>query len=489
MNPTAGHPKVLLSGATGYVGGRLLRELQSRGIPVRCLARRTGNLRGRLSDRDEAVSGDVLKLRTLRSAMQGVETAYYLIHSMGSDAGFEDDDRLGAKNFAAAAEEAGVRKIIYLGGLGRDDEDLSDHLRSRHEVGQILRSSKVPTIEFRAAIIIGSGSLSFDLVRSLVRKLPIMICPRWVNTPTQPIGIRDVLSYLLGALERELQASDVFEIGGPESVTYCDVMREYANQRGLKRLWLPVPLLSPWLSSLWLNFVTPVHASVGRKLVEGLVNPTVVTNDHAETIFNVRPAGIREAIRRAIVKEDDELVETRWHDALSSAGPIQRWGGVRFGNRVLDSRTIRVEHSPQVAFEPIQRIGGDTGWYYADWLWKVRGWIDRMIGGVGLRRGRRHSLDLRVGDAVDFWRVENFEPNQRLRLYAEMKLPGRGWLEYEVCPEGENTCVIRQTAEFDPIGLIGLVYWYSIWPLHQLIFANMLKRIAEAAEERSAATQ
>jgi uncharacterized protein YbjT (DUF2867 family) len=428
----------------------------------------------------EVVEGDVLAPDSLATAMQGVHTAYYLIHSLGTRQDFEQDDRQAAANFALAARAAGVGRIIYLGGLGNPEHALSPHLRSRQETGQVLRSSGIQVIELRASIIIGSGSLSFEMIRALTERLPVMICPRWVSTPAQPIAIEDVLDYLLAAMELPEGESRVFEIGGPDQVSYGDIMREYARQRGLRRLMISVPLLTPYLSSLWLGLVTPVYARVGRKLVESLRNPTVISDPSARDMFPLRPRPLREAIQRAMANEDREMAATRWSDAFSSAGPMKNWGGVRFGARIVDSRTAEVEVSPDVAFTPIQRIGGATGWYYGNFLWTLRGWLDLLVGGVGLRRGRRDPVDLLVGDAVDFWRVETIEPSRRLRLAAEMKLPGRAWLEFEVSPTANGTTV-RQTAIFDPVGLSGLAYWYALYPLHRLVFAGMLRGIVRAA--------
>jgi hypothetical protein len=309
-----------------------------------------------------------------------------------------------------------------------------------------------------------------------------MVCPKWVATPAQPIAIEDVLDYLLAALDLADGESRTFEIGGPDRVCYGDIMREYARQRGVTRIMIPVPLLTPYLSSLWLGLVTPVHARIGRKLVEGLRSPTVVEDPSALEVFSIRPRGLREAMARAILNEDRDFAETRWSDALSSSGLKPRWGGVRFGSRIVDSRTAVVPVPPERAFAPIQRIGGETGWYYGNWLWRLRGALDLLVGGVGLRRGRRDAINLRVGDVVDFWRVEAFETNHLLRLQAEMKLPGRAWLEFEVSGR-EGASLIRQTAIFDPVGLPGLAYWYATYPLHQVVFSGMLKRIVRAARK------
>lgn len=468
---------VLLTGATGYVGGRLLKKLEALGVATRCLARRPEHLRDRIGPSVEVVVGDVMDSSSLTSALAGIHTAYYLVHSMGSAGSFEDQDRLGAQNVAQAARTTGVQRIVYLGGLGDEQEALSPHLRSRHEVGDILRASGVPVIEFRASIVLGSGSLSFELIRSLVERLPVMIMPRWVRVPAQPIAINDVMSYLIAALDLPLSGSRTYEIGGADKVTYADLMKEYARQRGLKRWLIPVPVLTPYLSSLWLGLVTPLFARIGRKLIESIRHPTIVQDPAALTEFLIRPIGVRRAIANALRNEDQELTETRWSDALSSSGTASSWFGVQFGPRLVDSRTVTVEASAAEAFAPVQRIGGNKGWYCANWLWRLRGALDLLVGGVGLRRGRRDPESLRVGDTVDCWRVEALEPNRHLRLAAEMKVPGRAWLEFEVT-ESDGKSTIRQTAIFDPLGLLGRVYWYVVYPLHQYVFAGMLRGIA-----------
>ncbi|HEY9421981.1 MAG TPA: SDR family oxidoreductase [Thermoanaerobaculia bacterium] len=475
-----GSSRILLTGASGYVGGRLLRSLEDRGLRVRCLARRPDALRQKAGPATEVVAGDVLDRPSLDSALRGVDVAYYLVHSMGSSGSFEETDRQAALNFGQAAKAAGVERIIYLGGLGSDEEVLSPHLRSRQEVGKILRQSGVPVLEFRASIVIGSGSLSFEMIRSLVERLPIMITPKWVKVPAQPIAIDDLLDYLLAALQLPISEYRVYEIGGTDQVTYADIMRAYARHRGMRLRMIPVPVLTPFLSSLWLGLVTPLYARIGRKLIESIVHPTVVRDDSALTAFAVRPVGVEEAVRRALASEERQFAATRWSDALSSAGELPSWGEVQFGSRLVDSRMVRVATPPAVAFRPIQRIGGDTGWYAWKWLWRLRGFLDLLAGGVGLRRGRPSPTTLRVGDTVDFWRVEALEPNHRLRLAAEMKLPGRAWLEFDVTGDG-TSATIRQTAIFDPVGLLGRAYWYALYPLHHLVFGGMLRGIAQAA--------
>src|SRR6266550_975271 len=476
MQQAAG--RVLLTGATGYVGGRMLRKLEELGRPVRCIVRRPEALSGRTAAQTEIVRGDVLVPDSLRDAFSDITVAYYLVHSMAASGPFAGADRRGAENFARAARKSGVSRIVYLGGLGAED-DLSAQLGSRHEVGRILRESGVPTIEFRASIIIGSGSASFEIVRSLVDRSPLLLIPRWVVSRTQPIAIEDVLAYLLAALDLELEESRLFEIGGPDRVAYADLMREYARQVGLRRAVIRVPFATPRISGLWLSLVTPVYASIGRGLIESLQNDTLVDDGSARDVFPIRPRGFSQAIARALANEDREFAETRWSDALS-ASPRQNWGGVTFGQRAVASRTVKVAASPQQTFAPIQRIGGKAGWYYANSFWRLRGLLDNVVGGVGLRRGRRDPVRLSVGDTLDFWRVEAFEQDRLLRLSSEMKTPGRIWLQFEVDGDQSGT-TLRQTAIFDPHGLAGLAYWYALYPVHYLIFEGMLRRIGQAA--------
>jgi uncharacterized protein YbjT (DUF2867 family) len=481
---TSPRPAVLLTGPTGYIGGRLLSKLQARSEAVRCLARSPEHLEGRLEGGSEAVKGDLLDAPSLQKAFDGIETAYYLVHSMASTGSFEENDRKAAENFAQAARDAGVRRIIYLGGLGEGD-DLSAHLSSRQEVGNVLRSTGVQVIELRASIVIGSGSLSFEMVRALVDRLPVMITPRWVRVRAQPIAIEDVLAYLVEAKDKSFEGSQIFEIGGPRPASYGEIMIEYAHQRGLRRLMIPVPILTPHLSSLWLGLVTPLYARVGRKLVDSMRNETVVRDDRALREFDVRPRDIRQAVERALRNEDFEMAETRWSDALSSKGEYQPYGGERFGTRLVDSRTARVNAPPEKAFAVLEGIGGKTGWYGNEWMWRARGFLDLIVGGPGMRRGRRDPRQVRRGDALDFWRVDEVKrpaggQQGVLRLRAEMKLPGRAWLQFDVEPSSQGRTTIRQTAIFDPIGLSGLAYWYGLYPVHSLVFGRMIRAIARA---------
>ncbi len=481
--------KILLTGASGYVGGRLLPVLEEAGYALRCMTRRPDELRARVAATTEVCKGDVLQESTLVEALNGIDVAFYMVHSMGAESDFSSEDRIAAENFARAAESAGVRRIVYLGGLGDEEYVDSAHLRSRHEVGRILRESGVQTLELRASIIIGSGSLSFEMIRNLVNRLPMMVTPRWVYSLAQPIAIEDVLRYLVESIEVALDGSQVVEIGGADQVAYIDIMREFARQRGMRRLIIPLPVLTPHLSSLWLGLITPLYARVGRKLIDSVRHDTVVRSDRARALFTIQPMGMREAIERALKNEERDFAQTRWSDALSSAGTEPNWGGIQFGSRLVDSRSEQVSCSASAAFAPIRRIGGQAGWYYGNVLWRLRGFIDLLVGGPGMRRGRRDPEHVLPGDALDFWRVEEVEGNHLLRLRAEMKLPGRAWLQFEV-EEGDGGCIVRQTAVFDPLGLFGLLYWYGIYPVHVLVFRGMLRGVVRsigASESRPVA--
>jgi uncharacterized protein YbjT (DUF2867 family) len=471
---------ILITGAGGYIGGRLLPSLENHGYRLRCLARHPEILKPRVGPSTEVVAGDVLDRPSLEHALRGVDVAYYMVHSMRSIGSFEDTDRRAARNFSEAAKAAGVKGLIYVGGLGRDDEQLSAHLRSRHEVGNILRQSGLPVCEFRASAVIGSGSASFELIRGLVERLPIMFTPKWVKGKAQPIAIDDLLDYLMEALRIPTDQYRIYEVGGADQVSYADMMRAYGRQRGLSPLIIPVPVLTPWLSALWLGLVTPLYARIGRAIIASIVHVTVVRDHAALTTFSVRPMGVDEAIRRALSQEEKHFSATRWSDAISSSGRPPSWGGVRFGTRIVDSRTMTVQAPAPVVFRCIERLGGDHGWYAWNWLWRLRGFIDLLQGGVGMRRGRSSPTSLRVGDTVDTFRVETIESNRRLRMISEMALPGRAWLEFEVTELGSVT-QIRQTAIFDPVGLKGQLYWYSLYVPHEFVFNGMIRGIARAA--------
>jgi uncharacterized protein YbjT (DUF2867 family) len=470
---------VLLTGATGYIGGLLLPRLHARAHRVRCLARRPARLQGRVPPGTEIVAGDCLDGESLDRAMDGIDVAFYLVHSMAGAASFEETDREAARRFGDAAARAGVRRIVYLGGLGDNRDDLSPHLRSRRETGDTLRASGVPVTELRCSIVIGAGSLSFEMVRALVERLPVMICPKWVSVSAQPIGIEDVLGYLVAAAESEDGAGAVCEIGGPDVVSYGDIMREYARQRGLRRWLIPVPVLTPRLSSLWLRLVTPLHAQVGRWLIDGMRNRTVVDDPGPARRFGVTPRGLTLAVAEAI-RQRAERAEALLAEC---AGPRSdaAFAALRDSGCLLDSREKEVGVESARAFVPIRTIGGENGWYFANFLWRLRGWMDVAVGGTGFRRGRRDREACRVGDVVDFWRIVAFENDRRLTLGAEMKLPGRAWLQFDVVPGDGATTRIRQTAVFDPSGVLGLIYWASLLPVHAFIFSGMIRNVAARA--------
>jgi len=474
--------RILVTGASGYIGGRLLARLVTCPYPVRAMARRTEGLEARWGDAVESVAADVLKPETLASTLEGVHTAYYLIHSMGAGGDFEARERSSAEAFGSAAKQACVQRIIYLGGLADEHTPLSPHMRSRLDTGRILRASGIPVLEFRASIVLGAGSLSFEMIRALVQRLPIMVTPRWIRVKAQPIHVEDLLDYLEQGLNERASWSGVVEIGGAEITTYQGIMDAYAEVRGLKRLHLPVPFLSPRISSLWLGLVTPLFARVGRKLIQSILHPSVVRNPEAATQFEVTPIGVKEAIERALQEEDQACATTRWSDSLSSGNTHRTWAGVRFGTRLVDSRTLNVPVSPGVLFSVVERIGGQQGWYFGTWLWYLRGAVDELLGGVGMRRGRKDPEVLHPGDVLDCWRVDKVDRPRQLRLRAEMKLPGRAWLEFEVTPDDGGGCMLRQTAVFDPMGLGGNLYWFGIYPVHALIFRGMIRGIAKQAE-------
>lgn len=473
---------ILLTGATGYVGGRLLPLLEAAGHRVRCLARHPEHLTERAGPATEVVAGDVLDDASLAQALEGIDLAYYLVHSMGDASGFEAHEAQGARNFAVAAAKAGIRRIVYLGGLGDEAGDLSPHLRSRQEVGRILRASGVLTVELRTSIVIGSGSLSFEMIRALCEHLPLMITPRWVSVLAQPIAIRDLLDYLVRAIDVPVSSSVVVEIGGADELSYAALMREYMGQRHLRRLMIPVPVLTPRLSSLWLGLVTPLYARVGRKLIESIKHPTVVRSPLAAQLFPIRPRSAAQAIRAALENEDREFATTRWFDAMSASGRPRAFGGTRFGPRLIDQRERIVDAPATACFGVIEQLGGEQGWLAFNTLWRLRGFLDLLVGGVGMRRGRPRGRALRVGDALDFWRVEAIDPPRVLRLRAEMKVPGRAWLEFVVTPEGGRSR-IRQTAMFDPVGVMGRAYWYGVYPMHAAVFAGMIGAIAARARD------
>ncbi len=485
-------PRILVTGATGYVGGRLVPLLLSRGYAVRCMAREPQRLAGRW-EKDllnpgqlEIVYGDVLDPESLTQALRGVEVAYYLIHAMGDKrANFEEREKEGALAFASAAEACGVKRIIYLGGLGSRDKPTSVHLQSRHRTGDLLRSGSVPVTEFRAAMIVGAGSASFEMMRHLTEKLPVMVCPRWIKTRSQPIYIGDVLAYLIAALDCPQSAGRVLDIGGPDILTYRQMMEVYADIRRLRRLILTVPVLTPRLSAYWINLVTPVPASIAFPLVEGLKSEMVCENEEAQRLMPIPLTPFREAVTRALRATDERRVSTRWTGAIQGAIPPTLDSVLPYcrpGELKRDVKQVRTR-APLVRLQKaIARIGGETGWYYADRLWAIRGAMDRVIGGVGLRRGRRDPEEIVIGDSIDFWRVEDYQPD-RLLLRAEMKLPGQAWLEFRLESREGDTRMLTQTAYYLPGSIWGILYWHLLLPVHYFVFTGMARNIAKRAEE------
>ena len=474
---------VLVIGATGYVGRRLVPRLLKNGHTVRCLVRNPSKAPDDIWKGAEIAKGDVFKPETLKSAMKNIKVVYYLVHSMtSSEKNFEELDREAAANAAGAAKQAGVERIIYLGGLGRRYEGQSRHLRSRHEVGEILRASGIPVTEFRAAVLIGTGSFSFEMIHHLVNRLPVMICPRWVLIKTQPIDIDDALRYLVDCLDKPESVGRILDIGGPDVLTYYDMMMTVAKVLDLKRYIIRVPVLTPRLSSYWLRLVTPVSVKLGRSIIESLKSETVCENDDARRIFGFEPIGFEEAVKKALIATFGKQAKTVFYEAISAAHPFIDPSHLRVDRRVLDT-----EIEPEKLFEHVQKIGGDNGYYYAYWLWRLRGFIDRIMGGIGLRKGRRDPYEIAEGDAIDFWRVEEFTPGKRLLLRAEMKLWGLGWLEFIVETKGNRGSRLIQTVRYYPKGLWGIVYWYMTYPIHILIFRNMARNLVESARKQKGA--
>lgn len=466
---------VLVSAATGYIGSHMLSPLAEAGFRVRASARSPQRVDAPMGV--EVVRADALDATAVRVSLEGVETAFYLVHMLGGGAGYAERDTMAARIFATAASDAGVKRIVFLGGLGQGTGGLSEHLASRHEVGRVLASEGIPVIEFRASIVLGSGSTSFEMIRNLVEKLPLMTTPRWVRSAAQPVSIEDVTAYLTAAVELELAPGAthvIYEIGGPEKLTYGQLLSLYASARGLKRLVIPVPFLSPRLSGWWLYLFTPREATVGRQLAESLRFPTTVSNDDAACDFpHIVPIGATEAMRRALANEDAAFARICWAQEFGSDTEPKTMS--REG-RYLDSRVIVAHCPPEAAFDPVACIGGERGWYAFDTLWDVRGFMDQLLGGPGRRRGRRDQYALIEGDHLEWWRVEKVDAPRLLRLRAEMKLPGEGWLQYELESLGENT-LVRQTATFDPKGVLGRLYWYAVLPFHHFVFNGTLKGI------------
>ena len=481
--------RILVTGATGYVGGRLVPRLLDAGYRVRVLARNPSHLQGRTwLNQVDVVQGDALVPEALSEAMKGVHAAYYLIHSMSGSDNFHQRDLLAAHNFGRAAQAAGLQRIVYLGGLGDSRQGLSEHLRSRHEIGRVLAASGIPLIEFRSAVIVGSGSASFEMMRYTIEGMPVQLCPTWVTTRIQPISVRDVLDYLIASLslpDEKIDTHCVVEIGGADVLTYHDMMRGYARARGLRRIMTIVPFLTPPICAAYLHWVTPIPAPLARALIEGMRNEVVVhDNNVAARLFpDIHPRDYATSLERALGRIYTDQVETTWSDAQVSAtgDAIPVILTTREG-LLLERRQLITAAVPEAVYRVFTGLGGKRGWLYADWIWMARGVIDRLFGGVGFRRGRRHPDELRVGDALDFWRVEALEPDRLLRLRAEMKVPGLAWLQFEVLPQPSQKNLVTQTAFFEPKGLPGLVYWYALYPIHGWMFSRLIRKVVEKAE-------
>ena len=480
---------ILVTGATGYVGGRLIPALLAAGYRVRAMGRNLGKMGCRPwagNNRVELVQGDVMDVESLKQAAAGCRAAYYLVHSMISQKEkFVEADRRAARNMVAAATAAGVERIIYLGGLAEaKDGALSKHLRSRIEVADILQAGPVPTTDLRTPMILGSGSASFEILRYLVERLPAMTTPRWVRSLNQPIAIRNVIAYLIGCLEHEETSGKTYDIGGPDILTYRDLLDIYAEEARLpKRLIVPVPVLTPTLSALWIHLISPVPASIAQPLTEGLTSDAVCTENRIQSIIPQKLLSCREAIRLALDRLKQEKVDTCWMDAGDLLEP--EWahcGDADWAGGTIMNCGYRAEIAATVdeVWQPVSQIGGKTGWYFGNFLWRLRGIMDRLAGGVGLRRGRRHPSEIGVGDALDFWRVLEVDAPQRLLLVAEMKTPGEALLEFQITPRQKGQVELQMLSRFLPRGLFGLLYWYALYPFHQWIFYGMLKAIAKS---------
>jgi len=463
---------ILILGATGYIGRKLLPRLLNKGHSVRVLVRNPDKLPQEISNKVDITTGDVLKPDSLEGTFDGIDIAYYLVHSMGAgESKFESLDEKAAKNVSQAASKAGTGRMIYLGGLGDSDDDLSPHLESRQKVGHILREGSVPVTEFRAAVIVGQGSFSFEMVHHLVNRLPVMICPRWVITKTQPIAVEDVLEYLVKAIDNERSAGEIIDIGGPEILTYRDMMLTIARILNLKRYLIQVPVLTPRLSSYWVKLVTPVSVQMARAIIEGVRSETICRDNKANELFPMKLMSFHDAVTKS-------LEYTFEAPLLDEKDP-----DIDYSHFRLDERAVKSTTNADNLFQSIISIGGENGWYYADWLWKLRGLIDKVLGGVGLRRTLREHNMFQEGDPLDFWRIERFVPNRRLLLRAEMNVWGKAWLDFRVEDDTGNRIYLRQTAWYYPDGLFGYFYWYTIYPVHFLIFRGLSRAICRRAEK------
>jgi uncharacterized protein YbjT (DUF2867 family) len=477
---------VLVTGATGYIGGRLVPRLLEAGHKVRCFVRDPGRLRDySWAGRVEIVEGDALDANSLVNAMRGITTSYYLIHGVQGDRADAGRDLHAASNFASAAETAGVQRIIYFGELVDPTGDLSPYLRSRNETGHILRLGRVPVTEFRAGMVVGSGSVLFEMVRYTSERQPVFVCPRWFFFMAQPIAIRNVLDYLTAALHTPESLGKLIEIGGATRLTYAQMLLAYSRERGLKRILIPSPFYTPRLSAYWVHMVTPLHWRVLLPLIEGLHSESVVHDDLARQLFPaIQPLDFQTALHLALGRLSNDDVETSWSDALVvTQGDNRPYTLTTTEGMMLERRRITLDLPPAPVFCAFTGLGGERGWLYLNWTWQVRGWIDKLVGGVGLRRGRRHPQDIRVGEALDFWRVEAVEPDRLMRLRAEMKVPGKAWLEFQSIPQPDGSTLLTQSAYFAARGIAGFLYWYLLYPIHGFIFSGLIRKVADRAQD------
>ena len=482
---TADNELILVTGATGYIGGRLVAKLLKAGYRVRVLTRDAARLQGRSwTSQVEVVQADVLQPATLPKAFDGIAAAYYLAHVMNGVADFRERNKTAARNFSNAARAAAVQRIVYLGSLGNARADRSRRLLSRQETGEVLRASGVPVTEFRASLIIGCGSMFFEMIRFGTERVPIMLVPRWVFTPVQPIAVTDVVDYLVAALSKPESAGQTVEIGGPQVLSYGEMVVGYARERGLPHLMIRWPMFSARLSAQWVHWATPIPASMAYSLIEGLHDPVVVQDDAARRLFpEIKPMDYITVLRGSLERLDAGQVDTSWSDALATSQGDQtpvtfKWSEGMF----IESRQRFTTASPEQVYRVFAGLGGERGWLYGTWMWHMRGWIDRFFGGVGVSRGRRNPDDVHVGDVMDFWRVEKVEPGRLLRLRAEMRMFGPGWLEFEAQPQPDGSTRLLQTAFYAPRGFLGHVYWYSLVPFHAFVFSGLIDQIVRHAE-------
>ncbi len=484
MKSMSNNGLILVTGATGYIGGRLVPRLLDAGYQVRCLVRDPARLQGRpWLERVEVAAGDALDPASLDKALKGVTVAYYLIHGLRGGKLNAERDLQAARNFTQAAERQGVERLIYLGELVDPTANLSPYLRSRHETGYILRQSHIPVTEFRAGMVIGAGSSLFEMVRYLAEREPVFICPAWFFYEAQPIAIRDVLEYLVTALKVPGSAGKLIEIGGPTRLTYAEMLLSYSKERNLKRILIRSPFYVPRLSAYWVHMVTPIHWRAVLPLIEGLRARLIVHDDVAKDLFpQIKPIDFQYAVRLALGRVLSDAVETSWSDALvNTAGDVKPYMFKVEEGMMLERRSLLLDLTADAVFRAYTGIGGTRGWLYMDWAWALRGWVDKALGGVGIRRGRRHPDDVRSGESLDFWRVETVEKDRLMRLRAEMKVPGKAWLQFESSPQKDGKTLLTETAYFAPRGFWGFVYWHAMWPFHAFLFDGLIRRLAARA--------